>query len=113
MYTGHFASLSDVTLYNHILSLPVTARLNFGHKTTFFIEAGTFLDLNIGARKKGKMHTSFPINDSTITNNEYDRNKKSDTGFLAIAFRHNLCKFVKFVGSHLVAPLNLPCRGDY
>ena len=54
MYTGHFASLSDVTLYNHILSLPVTARLNFGHKTTFFIEAGTFLDLNIGARKKRK-----------------------------------------------------------
>jgi hypothetical protein len=84
MYTGHFASLSDVTLYNHILSLPVTARLNFGHKTTFFIEAGTFLDLNIGARKKGKMHTSFPINDSTITNNEYDRNKKQTPASLPL-----------------------------
>jgi hypothetical protein len=82
MYEGHFASLSDITFYIHSFSIPVTARLNFGHKTKFFIEAGTYLDMNMGAKEKGRMHTYFLDDDNTIINSESDINRKTDISAL-------------------------------
>lgn len=73
-YEGHYQNSKDITFHLNSLSIPLTARLNIGQTIKCFIDAGAFLDLNIGARSKGTRYTSLP-NQNT---QEVQYNEKSD-----------------------------------
>jgi hypothetical protein len=57
MYEGHYAYSTNVTYFLANISLPVTARINVGKKIKFFVEAGAFIDMCVGSRREGTMHT--------------------------------------------------------
>jgi hypothetical protein len=72
LYEGHFANSTDVTYYINSLSIPLITRVNFGNTIKIFAEAGVFVDLNVGARRKGMMHTFFPDENNRIENKDYE-----------------------------------------
>lgn len=59
-YEGHFAHATDVQYTIHNWSFSFGCRFMMGKKIKPFIELGTFLDLIIGSRREGMMHTYFP-----------------------------------------------------
>lgn len=82
MYEGHFAHSTDVTYYINCLSIPLTARINFGNRIKFFISTGPFLYLSIGARQKGTMHTSLPNVNNQLVYKEFEFDGKADISSL-------------------------------
>ncbi|MBI2280067.1 MAG: hypothetical protein HYU68_05195 [Bacteroidetes bacterium] len=60
VYESHFANSSDVYYYINSISIPFTTKINFGNKAKLLIETGLFTDLNIGAKRKGTMHSYLP-----------------------------------------------------
>jgi len=60
MSSGHYGNYTDLTIYINTLSLPVNARVNFGHKFKFFVEGGVFLDFTLGNKRKGMSHFYQP-----------------------------------------------------
>ena len=71
MYEGHYANSTDLTYYINSLSIPLTARLNLGKQVKIFFETGFFVDLNVGARRKGTMHTYLPNENNQIVYKEF------------------------------------------
>ncbi len=72
MCEGHFANSTDITYYINSISVPITMRINIGNRLKAFIESGTFLDLNAGARRKGVMHTCLPNDSNQVECKEFD-----------------------------------------
>jgi len=62
MYEAKTAYSTDLTYYVHSLSFPLGIRFFFGRKNKLFIEAGGFADLVLYAKRKGFMHTYYPLN---------------------------------------------------
>ncbi|RLD91592.1 MAG: hypothetical protein DRJ09_00720 [Bacteroidetes bacterium] len=60
MSSGHYGKYTDLTIYISTLSFPVYARVNFGHKVKFFLEAGAFVDFTLGSQRKGMSHFYKP-----------------------------------------------------
>ena len=60
MSSGHYGKYTDLTIYISTLSFPVNARVNFGHKVKFFLEAGVFVDFTLGSQRKGMSHFYKP-----------------------------------------------------
>ena len=60
IYEGHFANSKDITIIFNNISVPLMERLNFGHKTKLFVEAGFFLDISPGSIMKGTRQTYYP-----------------------------------------------------
>lgn len=78
MYEGHFANSTDLTYTINNLSIPVCGRVNFGKNTKLFVEAGAFLDLGVGATRKGTMHISLPDGNNPTETKEYNFTEKTD-----------------------------------
>ncbi len=78
MYEGHFANATDLTYSINSISIPVTARLNAGKRIKFFCETGFFLDLNVGARRKGTKHTYLPDENNQIVYKEFEIDEKAN-----------------------------------
>lgn len=72
MYVGHYGYSTDLTYYINCLSVPLTLGLNFGNKTKFIIEPGIFMDLSLGAKRKGTMHDYSPNQNNQPTYKEYN-----------------------------------------
>lgn len=77
MYEGHYATASDLTYHLNLASFPLGARLNFGKKIRFFIEAGGYADLIIKSTRKGMMHTYFPDENGQVVNKTYPIDEKA------------------------------------
>ncbi|MBC8321505.1 MAG: hypothetical protein H8E34_12370 [Bacteroidetes bacterium] len=77
MYGGHFAYTTDVKYNFSWLSIPLTTRINFGGRIKFFIEPGIFVDIPIGAREKGTLHSYLPNEDNQIEYKETEYDKKA------------------------------------
>ena len=82
LYESHFSQATDVSIHISSLSLPLSARVNFGRKLKIFIEAGAFLDLNVGAYEKGIMHTYAPDFNNTILYTESKFHRKTQVNSL-------------------------------
>jgi len=79
MPESRWAHSSNVTLYINTISVPLSARVNFGKATKAFVEAGFYLEFNGKAKKEGTMSGFSPNEDLTgIIEYEYDYSKKSD-----------------------------------
>jgi hypothetical protein len=64
-YSSKFASSYDITYHVYSVSIPFSARFNFGKKTKFFMEAGAYIDLNFGSNMKGRIVSARSEIDST------------------------------------------------
>ena len=82
MYEGHFANATNLTYFINSLSIPITARFNVGKRIKFFCETGFFLDLNIGARRKGTMHTYLLNENNQIVYKEFEIDEKANISTL-------------------------------
>jgi hypothetical protein len=78
MYEGHFANATDLTYSINSLSIPLSARLNVGKRGTLFYETGFFIDMNVGARRKGTMHTYLPDENNRINYKEFEIDEKTN-----------------------------------
>lgn len=74
MYENHFAHSTDLTYNLNCLSIPVIGRLNLGIKTKLFVEVGAFLDLDLGAKREGTMHTYILDQNNHFEYKEFDFN---------------------------------------
>jgi hypothetical protein len=77
MYEGHYATATDLTYHLNMASFPVGARLNFGKKIKFFIDAGGYADLMIKSTRKGTMHTYFPDDNDQVVHKTFPIDEKA------------------------------------
>lgn len=74
---GHSTTLTNVTCRINSVSIPLTARINFGNTFKLFFEAGTFVDLNVIARWKGTMYTTT-LTQNNVVFDQHDFNTVAD-----------------------------------
>ena len=64
MHDSHFSNYDNIITRNHIISIPISARINLGQKTKFFIEPGIFVDIAFVKQNIGDYSYSIPKSDS-------------------------------------------------
>lgn len=72
MYESHFSHVEDITYDIYNVSLPVSARVQFGQKTKFFIETGAFIDFLLAANSRGTRISYVPDENNQVV---YSENK--------------------------------------
>ena len=80
IYDGHFAHKTNVTFNINCISIPMTARINFGRKIKIFLNTGLFIDLSIGGREKGTMKTYFTNENDQLESRVFQYSQKSRLG---------------------------------
>lgn len=96
MYEGHFASSSNLIYNINSISIPLKGRLNLGKKSKIFFEAGGFVDLNIGAKRKGLMHIYGPGQNNQINFSEYEINERVNVNSLNYGFSFGIGTKIPF-----------------
>lgn len=76
IYESHFSNSSDLKYFINSLSIPFNLRVIFGNKVKFFLGTGIFVDLNIGAKRNGTMHTYLPNQNNQIEYKEFEFEEK-------------------------------------
>ncbi|RLD55915.1 MAG: hypothetical protein DRJ05_12150 [Bacteroidetes bacterium] len=74
MSRGHFSHATNITYSIDCLSIPLNARVYFGNHVRVFVESGAFIDLTLGAKENGTMHTYSPTEGSPYSEYEYKEN---------------------------------------
>lgn len=76
IYESHLSHSEKVTYHLNYLSIPISARLQFGQKTRFFIETGAFMDLFVAGRAKGTHYSYLPDENNQLVYTEQKFNNK-------------------------------------
>lgn len=70
MYESHFAHNENVTYHIYNFSIPASARIQFGQRTIFFVEAGAFVDFLLAASSRGTRISYVPDENNQVVYSE-------------------------------------------
>jgi len=75
-YEGHYEGAKNMNYRINWISLPLGVRFYIGNQMKVFLESGGYVDILIGAIRKGSYYTSFPDSIGHLQRKEYEVTEK-------------------------------------